>query len=155
MHQNQLGQLQNNLAGKDSDLLRNATAATSAVSGALQILESLYPNVRVADNPAVIQLFSSDRTKLLALLHEEAIYAWARNMTGSKDLVRITRSHWGKLQFSFAPKTSDPRSINQTFLRTKSPAFQISAFYDLCLNSVQLLRAFPSLQLQTSKCDVS
>jgi len=152
--QTELNKIQYHLpqnAGKE--LANSATAASTAVSGALSVLESLYPNVRVADNPQVIKLFSGPkRAKLLSLLGEEVIYAWARRMTGSTDFVRIAGKDWEKFEFAFAPKSSDPRSINQTFLR--KTVTSSAAYCDLCLNSTQLLRAFPSLQIEKSDCDV-
>jgi hypothetical protein len=116
-------------------------------------LHHLYPDVRVADNPSIIGLFSgSDRAKLLSLLSEGVIYSWIRPSKGSTDFVRWKGAEWRNYSFSFLPKAPSPGTINQTFIKPKS--YMMDDFFDLCLNSKQLKRVWPDLDVQTSKCDV-
>lgn len=76
-----------------------------------------YPNVRVADSLAVIELFKgSARAKLIGLLAAGKIASWARVSSGkSRDLIKLDGEMWSTHTFAFLPKDSEGR-INQTFL---------------------------------------
>jgi hypothetical protein len=109
-----------------------------------------YPNVRVADSPAVIELFEgSARAKLLGLLAAGKIASWARASSGkSRDLIKLEGVMWSTHSFAFLPKDGDGR-INQTFLQYRD----YSSHYDVCMNYAQLKRVWPDLLIQRSDCD--
>lgn len=115
-----------------------------------------YPNVRAADSPAIIELFGgSERAKLIALLAGNVLKAWARVSAdhSSADLVLLTTNIWNTHNFMFWPKAENQQgTINQTYLRQKGQ--HNSSHYDLCLNYAQLKRAWPSLSIHRTKCDV-
>jgi hypothetical protein len=68
-----------------------------------------YPEVRVADSPAVIELFNGgDRAKLIALLAAGKINSWARaSSRKSGDLLTLDGMIWQTHPFAFLPKDSD------------------------------------------------
>jgi hypothetical protein len=114
-----------------------------------------YPNVRLADSPAAIALFeSSERTKVIALLAEEKLSSWARVMANTAhDFVRLKGSVWTGAALQFIPKSpNDTGHINQTYLRQRPDTS--ATFYDICMNFAQLKRAWPSLDIRRSKCDI-
>jgi hypothetical protein len=114
-----------------------------------------YPNVRLADSPAAIALFeNSERAKLIALLAEEKLSSWARIMANTAhDFTRLKGSVWAAAALQFIPKSpNDTGHINQTYLRQRPDTN--AAFYDICMNYAQLKRAWPSLNIRRSKCDI-
>jgi hypothetical protein len=115
-----------------------------------------YPNVRVADSAAMIDLFyGSERTKLIALLAANRITTWARFGAGpANDLVKREGKVWDNRSFHFNPKgDGDPRMINQTFLRDMNPLGN-GNYYDVCLNYAQLRRVWPTLAISRTKCNI-
>jgi hypothetical protein len=114
-----------------------------------------YPNVRVADSPAVIDLFHGrERTKLIALLAAEKLSTWARRGTGvANDLVKRDGEIWNNHSFQFHPKGDGAGTINQTFLRPNHPLEHVS-YYDVCFNFAQLRRVWPTLSISRTKCDI-
>ncbi len=112
-----------------------------------------YPNVRVADSAAVIDLLNgSERAKLVALLAAEKISTWARRGTGvANDLTKRDGEIWDSHSFQFYPKGDGVGTINQTFLRAKNPLG--NGYYDVCLNYAQLRRVWPTLPIRRTKCD--
>jgi hypothetical protein len=116
-----------------------------------------WGNVRVADNPAVIDLFKSygpDRNKFLALLTGERISCWARRMAGSPDLVKVPGSVWNEgWSFDFDPKRQDDqRTINQTFIRDGKN--HNARFYDVYVNFTEMKRVWPSIELIQATQDI-
>jgi len=138
-----------------TDLKVSRTDALAVWPGEPDDIADSYPNVRVADSSAIIDLFDgSERTKLIALLSTERITTWARFGVGtSNDLIKREGKIWNSHSFHFNPKGEGaPRTINQTFLRDKNPIG--SSYYDICLNYVQLRRVWPTLQITRTKCDI-
>jgi hypothetical protein len=124
--------------------------AESALAQANDFSLTQWGNVRVADNPAALDLFDKHgtaRNKFLSLLNEDLISCWARPMTaGQSDLVRVIGQIWKSGYFHFAPKSeSDPRAINQTYLRDRRTNNAI--FYDLYLNITEMRRIWPTIEL--------
>jgi hypothetical protein len=110
-----------------------------------------YPNVRVADSPAVIELLEGgDRAKLIGLLQAEKISSWARvSSSKSRDFIKLDGRMWAEREFLFMPKGEESEGwINQTFLR----ASLNSTHYDVCLNYAQLKRVWPKLSIRRSDC---
>jgi hypothetical protein len=109
-----------------------------------------YPNVRVADSPAVLALLNSgDRAKLIGLLEAEKISSWARvSSSKSRDFIKLAGQMWAEREFLFMPKGGDDGWINQTFLRARGS----STHYDVCLNYAQLKRVWPNLGITLSDC---
>jgi hypothetical protein len=126
-----------------------------AVESKLEALEAddfsqtQWGNVRVADNPATIALFSApgpDRNKFLALLTQSYISTWARPMGGHEDLLPIEGGIWQKLAyFSFAPKRDDAQTINQTYIRRNNDNTPL--YYDVYVNLRQMQRVWPDIDL--------
>ncbi|HUZ30837.1 MAG TPA: hypothetical protein VMV19_01830 [Xanthobacteraceae bacterium] len=114
-----------------------------------------YANVRVADSPAVIELFEGrERTKLIGLLNSNKLTTWVRPSNGiGRDLETAEGKIWGSHTFQFMSKRDDDSgTINQTYLR---PRFNPnSSHYDICLNYAQLKRAWPDLQINRTACDI-
>jgi hypothetical protein len=108
-----------------------------------------WGNVRVADNPQVLDLFQSrgpERNKFLSLLTKEYISCWARRMTaGESDLVKVPGSVWNAgCNFNFDPKRQeDQRTINQTFIKDYANR---PIFYDLYLNLTEMKRIWPAIE---------
>jgi hypothetical protein len=130
--------------------------AESELARANDISLTGWGNVRVADNPQVLDLFQSrgpERNKFLSLLTQEWISCWARRMTGSSDLVKVPSSVWNEgCNFDFDPKRADDqRTINQTFIRdhAKRPMF-----YDLYLNFTEMKRIWPMIELTQTTHDI-
>jgi hypothetical protein len=139
-----------------TDLQVNRAEVLKLWPGEPDDLAENYPNVRVADAPAVIQLFGgSERAKLIALLAGNVLRSWARvsaDLTSS-DLVQVDGSIWNTHRFLFTPKGKDEEgTINQTYLRPK--VSHSSSHYDIYLNYAQLKRAWPNLSIYRTKCDV-
>jgi hypothetical protein len=113
-----------------------------------------YPNIRVADSGAVIDLLSgSERSKFIALLAGQKITTWARRGSGAaNDLLKREGEIWKNHSFRFDPKRSGTGTINQTFLSDNNPYG--SGYYDICFNYVQLKRVWPLLSIVRTKCDI-
>jgi hypothetical protein len=112
-----------------------------------------YPNVRLADSPAAMDLFDGrERTKIMALLIGEKLASWARESANtSHDFTRLSGSAWSAgILWRSLKSPDDAGTINQTYLRQRHATN--SAFYDICLNFAQLKRAWPSLDIQRTKC---
>jgi hypothetical protein len=109
-----------------------------------------YPNVRVADSSAVLELLNGgDRAKLIGLLQAEKISSWARVTSGSsRDFIKLDGRMWTEREFLFVPKEGDDGWINQTFLRARLS----STHYDVCLNYAQLKPIWPNLKIARSDC---
>jgi hypothetical protein len=124
--------------------------AENALAVANDFTLTEWGNVRVADNPAVVNLFKDsgpERNKFLALLTGERLSCWARRMTpASSDLVKVPGSVWNAgSNFNFEPKRQDdPRTINQTFIRDHASR---PLFYDLYLNFTEMRRIWPTIEL--------
>jgi hypothetical protein len=116
-------------------------------------VEANYANVRLADNPNVLALFGgAERSKLLTLLMGGTLSSWARNMM-SHDLNPLAGDIWQSHKMIFNPRdANDPGAINQTYLRPKQGGN--ATHYDVCLNLLQLKRAWPDFEIQEGKCDV-
>jgi hypothetical protein len=106
-----------------------------------------YPNVRVADSPATLELFNGpERPKLISLLNAEKIFAWAAiSSSVSVDLVKLEGKIWNTHSFRFDPKRGDG-AINQTFLRPRGTIN--STHYDVFFNYAQLKRVWPDLSIR-------
>ena len=138
-----------------TDLQVNRAEVLKLWPGEPDDLAEGYPNVRLADSPAVMALFDGpERAKIIALLTEEKLSSWAReSATVAHDFVLLKGGVWVMSAFRCDPKTpADPGSINQTYLRRRHT--QNSAFYDVCMNFAQLKRAWPALEIRRTKCDV-
>jgi hypothetical protein len=139
-----------------TDLQVNRSEALKLWPGEPDDIAENYPNVRVADTPAIIELFGgSERAKLIALLGGNVLKAWARVSAdySSPVLVLLNTNIWNTHNFMFWPKEENQEgAINQTYLRQKGE--HNSSHYDLCLNYAQLKRAWPSLSIHRTKCDV-
>lgn len=112
-----------------------------------------YPDLRVADSVAALELFGgSERRKLIALLEGGSIKAWARSMAKEQtpvgqdtDLLMLPSDVWSKHVLQHMPKRQQGTRA-QTFLKTNDRGY--SAFYDVWLNSVQMAELFPSFKLR-------
>jgi hypothetical protein len=137
-----------------TDLQVNRAEALKLWSGEPADIADSYPNVRVADSPTVIDLFTgSERPRLIALLGSKKLTSWARiSADTSSDHVMLGGEIWGTHSFRFIPKQPDPGTINQTYLRSRKDSN--SSHYDVCLNYAQLKRIWPGLSIRRSKCDV-
>jgi hypothetical protein len=138
-----------------TDLQVNRRQALALWPGEPDDVADSYPNVRVADSGAVIDLFNgSERTKLVALLAAGKISTWARRGSGTaNDLVKRDGGIWNSHSLAFYPKGVGPvRTINQTFLRASNPLDH--GYYDVCLNYAQLRRVWPALSISRTKCDI-
>jgi hypothetical protein len=134
-----------------TDLQINREEAIKLWPGEPDDMADSYPNVRVADSPAVIELFDgSDRAKLLALLSAGKISSWARlSSRKRRDLIKLDGKIWTSHTFLFFSKDGEGR-INQTFLQAKG----YSSNYDVCMNYAQLKREWPDLSIHRVTCDV-
>lgn len=104
-----------------------------------------YPDIRVADTPAVISLFeSNERNKLVPLLEAEKIVAWARLGWGEPPLLKIPGNVWRSNHLVFYPMMND-QTRNQTFLlkngRTES------TYFDVHVNRAQIERIWPQIKI--------
>lgn len=138
-----------------TDLQVNRAEVLKLWPGEPDDLAEGYPNVRLADSPAAVALFEgSERAKIIALLMQEKILSWARvSASVSHDFVLLAGNVWGMSAFRCDPKNhADAGSINQTYLRQRNTPN--AAFYDVCMNFAQLKRAWPSLEIRRTKCDV-
>jgi hypothetical protein len=110
-----------------------------------------YPNVRVADTPAIIALFEgSGRAKLIALLASGKIASWARlSHRKPHDLMKLGGDIWNSHTFLFLPKGDQKGMINQTFLQAQN----YSSHYDVCMNYAQLTRVWPDLHISRTNCE--
>lgn len=138
-----------------TDLQVNRAEVLKLWPGETDDLAEGYPNVRLADSPSVMALFDgSERAKIIALLAQEKLSSWARvSASVSHDFVLLEGGVWAMSAFRCDPNNSaDPGSINQTYLRQRHTTN--AAFYDVCMNFAQLKRAWPSLEIQRTKCDV-
>ena len=107
-----------------------------------------WGNVRVADNPQLIELFEkagSDRDKLMAFLTGNFITCWARRMDSKyTDLVFVGFDVWEKGHFLV--EASPDGNGNQTYIRGRGiPAY---IFKDLHLNFAQLRDIWPEMPLK-------
>jgi hypothetical protein len=137
------------------DLQINRAEALSLWPGEPTDIAENYPNVRVADSPTVIELFEgAERAKLIALLMGEKLLSWARiSASTSHDFVLLKGNVWGMSSMRVDPKLPhDPGTINQSYIRPGHT--QNAEFYDVCMNYTQLKRAWPSLPIRRTKCDV-
>jgi hypothetical protein len=135
-----------------TDLRVNRAEVLKLWPGEPDDIADSYPNVRVADSPAVIELLNgSDRAKLIALLAAGKIMSWARVSSRKRgDLLKLDGGMWQTHSLLFLPKDGDDR-INQTFLQAKG----YSSHYDICLNYSQLRRVWPGLSIHRTKCAMS
>ncbi len=108
------------------------------------VLSSL-PDLRVADNPRVIDLFEGDqRDKLFPLLEAEKLTAWARPMkSGELPLTRLPGNIW-KSHFLLSLPKERQWDRAQSFIKTQ--ARQETIWYDLHLNQQQVERVWPDLE---------
>jgi hypothetical protein len=99
------------------------------------------PNLRVADDSAVISLFEGEEAdRFRPLLEGDRISSWARPMDhGEPPLRQLAGAQWKTLSFWFAPKQHE-QTRNQTFLKTFDGH---TFYYDLYLNRIQMERAWP------------
>jgi hypothetical protein len=138
-----------------TDLQVNRAEVLKVWPGEPDDLAEGYANVRVADSPAVLELFSGrDRTKLIGLLISNKLTTWARHSAGiAGDLMPVEGKIWSTHSFQFIPRRDgDSDTINQSYLR---PRFTPnSSHYDVCLNYAQLKRAWPQLQIRRTACDI-
>jgi hypothetical protein len=137
-----------------TDLQISRSEALAAWPGEPDDIAESYPNIRVADSPAVIDLFNGkERPKLIALLGSKKLTSWARVSAAiSSDHVVLSDDIWHTHSFRFVPKEPDPGTINQTYLRARRESS--SSHFDVCLNYAQLKRVWPDLMMRRSKCDV-
>jgi hypothetical protein len=137
-----------------TDLQVNRGEALKLWPGEPDDFSDSYPNVRIADTPAIIDLFrGSERPKLIGLLGSERLTSWARVSANiPSDHVVLDGKIWGSHSFKFIPKRDDPGTINQTYLHSSREG--TSSHYDICLNYAQLKRVWPQLPMRRSKCDV-
>ena len=118
-----------------------------------------YPNVRVADNPQVLDLFQSrgpERDKLLSFLTNGFISCWARRSTGtSNDLVPVPGKVWNDgWFFDLETKRQDNEGvINQTLIR-ENDANRYPKFNDLYLNFTQMRNVWPTIELTQAKDEI-
>jgi hypothetical protein len=138
-----------------TDLQVSRSATLAVWPGEPGDIADSYPNVRVADSPAVIDLFHGrERSKLIALLAAEKLSTWARRATSvANDLVKRDGEIWNDHSFQFHPKGNGEGTINQTFLRPNHPLEHVS-YYDVCFNYAQLRRVWPTLPMSRTKCDI-
>jgi hypothetical protein len=118
-------------------------------------IEANYANVRLADSPNVLALFTgAERAKVITLLMGGSPSSWARNsLIVSHDLNPLGGDIWQSHKVNFqAKEAEDQGAINQTYLRPKLGGN--ATHYDICLNLLQLKRAWPDLEISQSKCDV-
>jgi hypothetical protein len=102
-----------------------------------------FPDVRVADYPAVLALFEGhERDKLIPLLEAEKISAWARSGQGEPPPLRLPGNIWQSHYLVFFPKTVG-LSKNQTFIR-KNNRLE-STYFDVHLNKAQLKKVWPAI----------
>jgi predicted nucleotide-binding protein len=106
-------------------------------------ISQAVPNLRVAEMPAVIQLFRGrDADKLMPLLEAEKITAWARPMNPAElPLTKIPGTVWSTHYFLFTPKVPAQFARDQTFIKTN--LHHETIYYDLHLNSTQVVRVWP------------
>jgi hypothetical protein len=131
--------------------------AEASLAEATSYIATGWGNVRVADNPAAIALFTDygpDRNKFLALLTQNNISCWARRMTGRSDLVAVGANIWnGSGYFRFEPKNeNNPGAIHQTYIHDDFSKRDI--FFDLYLNLAQMKLAWPTIKLQEATEEV-
>jgi hypothetical protein len=138
-----------------TDLQVSRTEALAAFPGEPDDIADSYPNVRLADSPAAMDLLKNgrERPKLIGLFLSGKLCAWARiSASLSSDLFPMDGNIWKTHSFMFLPKEDGPGTINQTYLRPRST--QNSSHYDICLKYAQLKRVWPNLQISRSRCDV-
>lgn len=124
---------------------------TQEVEQVSHIHADKYPDIRVADSTAVLDLFrGTERVKLIALLEAGSIKSWARSMAKGQtppgvdtDLLALAPDAWSKHRLEHMPKRGEG-TIAQTFLKTNERGY--SAYYDVWLNSAQIAGVFPSFK---------
>jgi hypothetical protein len=143
-----------------SDLQVNKAEALRLWPGEPADIAESYANVRVADNPALIELFTVrgiKQNKLLALLQEGKLRSWAKNSIPNYDyhLYKLDPSIWHQKKLTFQRAVSD-RHINQTFLgkeKTYAWSTPTNSHYDVWLNFAEMKRIWPDLQIiMATKC---
>ncbi|HZR59849.1 MAG TPA: hypothetical protein VFA80_02675 [Xanthobacteraceae bacterium] len=135
-----------------ADLRVNRAEVLKLWPGEPADLAESYPNVRVADNDALIALFTTQgvqRSKFLALLREAKLRSWARRTIPDQDhdLQKLDPLIWHQKKLTFT-KAVDEQHINQTFLRKgKIPPWETVApsHYDVWLNFAELKKVWPDL----------
>jgi hypothetical protein len=137
-----------------TDLQVSRSEALAAFPGEPDDIADSYPNVRLADSPAAMDLLNGrERPKLIGLFLSGKLRAWARISAHlSSDLFPMDGDIWRTHSLMFLPKVDGPGTINQTYLRPRGT--QNSSHYDICFNYAQLKRVWPDLQISRSKCDV-
>lgn len=131
----------------DTEFVKLADANIATVSLAVDGEDS-YANLRVADCPEILNLFSNNNAKLSGLLSAGKLTSWARTMkTGASKLIRLDPIIWETHRFEFHPKGPSPGTINQTFLRSliRSSYVYDSGYFDVCLNVMQVKHFWPEL----------
>jgi hypothetical protein len=95
-----------------------------------------------------------ERVKIVSVLARGLMPSWARVMANPRaEFVELDTGIWETHKLEFIPRSErNDGSINQTYLRPNRGGN--ADFYDLCLNRRRLLRSWPGLQVQESKCDV-
>jgi hypothetical protein len=123
-------------------------------------IATLYPNIRVADNSELIDLFINlgvEHNKLISLLQEDKIRSWAkRGPAVNAELGKLGGSIWQHENLTFLLAGS-PGTINQTFLKKNSNRpWDTHPFshYDVWMNYAELKKIWPSLKIQIATKDV-
>jgi hypothetical protein len=129
---------------------KTISPSASPTASLLDDVAESIPDVRVADNPSVIDLFQgNERDKLFPLLEAEKLAAWARPDKGpapgvEASLTKLVGSTWKSHYFVFYPRVPGQFERNQTFVKGKGPLE--TSYYDVHLNQKQVERAWLELQ---------
>jgi hypothetical protein len=139
--------------------LREARIKILLLTPAEKEHDEIYANVRVADNPELVELFinpSIEHNKLIALLREDKIRSWAkRGSTDNAELRKLDGSIWQHENLTFLPIGS-PGTINQTFLKENLNRPWVSpshSHYEVWLNYAELKKVLPLPKIQIATKD--
>jgi len=108
------------------------------------IIDEHIPDVRVADRPAVLDLFKGHEVnKILPLLEAGLLTAWGRPMgSGEPPLTGIEATDWKTHYLEFLPKERQ-WTLNQTFLKSKRT--HATKYFDVHLNRIQIEKIWPGI----------
>lgn len=132
-------------AGKTS----GTKAAPQSTAISADIAEHI-PDLRVADNPSVIELFDgNEKDKLFPLLEANKLTAWARPMRGEapgKEAapVILKGDIWKTHYFDFHARVPGQFDRNQIFIKTKTR--NDTRYYDVFVNRYQIKLIWPDLE---------